>query len=165
MQSCVCPRGVLSGLCTQNRLWTAPAGAICLHSPTQQKYSGPRIKAQRSESEASDGSLEGPLASVKQIASSNAYKWGFEGVIAVGLFMLVDAAYSGDWSRIGAISKETETQLKGVAPLVGVFHLLCAPVAAIVASRRGLSTPKAVAKTLLIGGPALFEIVLSDTTE
>lgn len=60
--------------------------------------------------------------------------------------MLVDAAYSGDWSRIGAISKDTETQLKGVAPLVGAFHLFCAPVAAVVASRRGLSAPKAIAK-------------------
>ena len=63
-----------------------------------------------------------------------------------GLFMLVDAAYSGDWSRIGAISKELEAQLKGIAPLVGGFHLFCAPVAAVVASKRGLSTPKAVAK-------------------
>lgn len=28
--------------------------------------------------------------------------------------MLVDAAYSGDWSRIGAISKETERALQQV---------------------------------------------------
>ena len=60
--------------------------------------------------------------------------------------MLVDAGYSGDWSRIGAISKELETELKGIAPLVGGFHLFCAPIAAITASKRGLDTPRAVAK-------------------
>lgn len=34
------------------------------------------------------------------------------------LFLAVDAGYSGDWSRIGAISKETEDSLKQALPLL-----------------------------------------------
>ena len=71
---------------------------------------------------------------------------GSVGAVVLGIVMLVDAGYSGDWSRIGAITKDLETELKGIAPLVGAFHLLCAPIAGVVASRRGISTPKAVAK-------------------
>lgn len=37
------------------------------------------MKAQREDSEASAGSLGGLLTVPKQIASSKAYKWGFEG--------------------------------------------------------------------------------------
>ena len=34
------------------------------------------------------------------------------GAIALAVFALVDAAYSGDWSRIGAITKEQELSLQ-----------------------------------------------------
>ena len=34
------------------------------------------------------------------------------GAIALAVFALVDAAYSGDWSRIGAITKEQELTLQ-----------------------------------------------------
>lgn len=38
----------------------------------------------------------------------------FAGAVFLVLFMMVDAGYSGDWSRIGAISKENEAQLQQV---------------------------------------------------
>ncbi len=34
------------------------------------------------------------------------------GAIALAVFALVDAAYSGDWSRIGAITQEQELTLQ-----------------------------------------------------
>ncbi|KAL8488677.1 hypothetical protein ACS0TY_024360 [Phlomoides rotata] len=40
------------------------------------------------------------------------------GVVALGF---IDAGYSGDWSRIGAISRETEELLKSAAFLVIPF--------------------------------------------
>ncbi|CAN0853900.1 hypothetical protein LINGRAHAP2_LOCUS5758 [Linum grandiflorum] len=42
-------------------------------------------------------------------------------VLALGF---VDAGYSGDWSRIGAISKETEDLLKVASFLVVPFCVL-----------------------------------------
>lgn len=36
------------------------------------------------------------------------------GAVFLVLFMMIDAGYSGDWSRIGAISKDTEAQLQQV---------------------------------------------------
>ena len=38
------------------------------------------------------------------------------GAIALAVFALVDAAYSGDWSRIGAINKEQELSLQASWP-------------------------------------------------
>lgn len=64
----------------------------------------------------------------------------------LGILALIDAAYSGDWSRIGAISKETEGQLQGIVPLLGAFHLTCAPVAGLVAAQKKVPVLPAVAK-------------------
>lgn len=54
----------------------------------------------------------------------------------VGVAMLIDAAYSGDWSRIGAITKEQETYLQSFAPIAVGGHALCAVIAAAVSRSR-----------------------------
>lgn len=41
-------------------------------------------------------------------------RWALQGAYFLLFLMLLDAAYSGDWSRIGAISKQTEQQLQAV---------------------------------------------------
>ena len=74
----------------------------------------------------------------------------------------VDAAYSGDWSRIGAISKGTEEALKPLVVALGGVHLVCAGVAGAAASRKGNSVPKAAAKAALVGFLAAAEAVFAE---
>ena len=45
------------------------------------------------------------------------------------------------------------------------FHLVCTPVAFLAAKAKGNDTTKATLKTLLIGGLACFEAVLSPPEE
>lgn len=61
---------------------------------------------------ASGGDREGAASAAVQLVGSPLYRvWLQLGVVLV-IFMLIDAAYSGDWSRIGVISKEQEQQLQ-----------------------------------------------------
>ncbi|CAN0838243.1 hypothetical protein LINGRAHAP2_LOCUS2055 [Linum grandiflorum] len=59
--------------------------------------------------------LPGNIPIGKLVASSA------KAVLGLGF---VDAGYSGDWSRIGAISKETEDLLKVASILVALFCVL-----------------------------------------
>ena len=70
----------------------------------------------------------------------------------------IDAGYSRDWTRIGAITPETEQKLRDLAVVLGEVHVVAAAAAGVVASKRNLSVPKAVAKTLLIGFLAFCEV-------
>ena len=88
-----------------------------------------------------------------------------QGAVALVVLAAVDAAYSGDWSRIGAISKETEEALKPLLIALGGFHLVCAAVAGVVASDKGNSVPKAVAKAALVGFLAATEAVFAAENE
>lgn len=58
----------------------------------------------------------------------------------------VDAAYSGDWSRVGVITKETEDSLKPLIIALGAFHIGCAVVAARIASSKQLNVAPRVLK-------------------
>ena len=51
----------------------------------------------------------------------------------------VDAAFSGDWSRIGILSKDAELGLRPLLGLLGLFHLACGAVTALDASQKGLN--------------------------
>lgn len=74
-------------------------------------------------------------------------------VLAGAVFLVVaaavDAAFSGDWSRIGVISKDTETSLKPLVIALGVFHVGCAAVAARSASSKNLPVFPATLKVKL----------------
>jgi hypothetical protein len=72
----------------------------------------------------------------------------------------VDAAYSGDWVRIQAIQPETEASLKQALPLLGAFHIFCAAVSGVAASRAGRPWQWPTAKAALVGGLAMFEQLL-----
>lgn len=81
--------------------------------------------------------------------------------VVLGISMLVDAAYSGDWSRIGAISHEMEVQLQSIVPLVAVGHGICAIGSGMVSARRGESRwPWRALKALGGGFVTLLEVFL-----
>lgn len=58
----------------------------------------------------------------------------------------IDAAYSGDWSRIGVIPKEVELGLRPLLALLGFFHIFCGGIAFVAASRKGYNPVPATAK-------------------
>ena len=74
----------------------------------------------------------------------------------------VDAAYSGDWSRIGAISTDTEAALKPLVNALGVFHVACAVVAARAAASKGRNPVSAGLKAAAVGFLAAVEAVLAE---
>lgn len=49
----------------------------------------------------------------------------------------MDAAFSGDWSRIGVLSKEAELGLRPLLGLLGLFHVVCGSVTFLDASQKG----------------------------
>ena len=65
------------------------------------------------------------------------------------MLAVVDAAFSGDWSRIGVISKEVENGLKPLVFGLGLFHVGCSVVAARSASEKNLDLAPAVLKVIL----------------
>lgn len=73
------------------------------------------------------------------------------------LLMLYDAAWSGDWSRIGAITQETELLLQKISlvPLVG--HLGTAAAAGVLASRKGRRPWIPALKGYVFGALGLYE--------
>lgn len=80
--------------------------------------------------------------------------------------MLLDAAYSGDWSRIGAITKEDEVFLQSLVPIVFFGHTLCAAAAGYISFNRGENWVPRALKTVASGFVGLVEVVLlpaSDT--
>lgn len=80
--------------------------------------------------------------------------------VVLGILMLVDAAYSGDWSRIGAISKEQEMQLQGLVPLVVGGHGACAAAAGVISAKRGENWAPRALKTFGAGFVGLVEVAL-----
>ena len=74
--------------------------------------------------------------------------------------MFIDAGYSGDWSRIGALTKETELQLQGLLPVVVLGHGACAAVAGAISAKRGENWVPRAAKTMAGGFVTLVEVIL-----
>lgn len=74
--------------------------------------------------------------------------------------MLIDAAYSGDWSRIGAITKEQELQLQGIVPIAFIGHGMCAATAGAISAKRGENWVPRAAKTMASGFVGLVEVIL-----
>ena len=68
------------------------------------------------------------------------------GAVVVVILAAVDAAYSGDWSRIGVIPHEAELALRPLLGLLGAFHIFCGVIAAIAASNKGYNPVPATAK-------------------
>ncbi len=71
--------------------------------------------------------------------------------IAVVLAGTVDAGWSGDWSRVGALTKAREADARAFVECVCVANASMALVARDVAIRRGMDGTRAFAKTLVVG--------------
>ena len=105
----------------------------------------------------------GPLDVAADIVESPLYNTYLQGAVAVGLLAAIDAGWSGDWSRIDAITTEQEAQVRTLVTYVGCFHLACAPVSFFAVQRKSgtAQAAKATAKTLLIGGLACGEAIFN----
>lgn len=77
----------------------------------------------------------------------------------------IDAAWSGDWSRIGVISKSTEQFLQSALTAVGGWHLLMGMCAYIIASQNGRPELPATAKALAVGTLPVLELILEIQAE
>ncbi|GBF97347.1 hypothetical protein Rsub_10994 [Raphidocelis subcapitata] len=73
------------------------------------------------------------------------------------VLMLLDAAFSGDWSRIGAISKDTELALQKVSAIVLIGHLGTGAAAGWLASQKGRAPLLPAVKGFLFGALGLYE--------
>ena len=70
----------------------------------------------------------------------------------------IDAAFSGDWSRIGVLSKEAELGLRPLLGLLGLFHVVCGTVTFLDASRKGYNP---VPQTLKAGRHLHYTLTVS----
>lgn len=95
---------------------------------------------------------------VGRITASKFYS-GIETVIVLGLLSAIDGGYSGDWSRLGIVTPDVEATLRSAITSVGLFHLVCAPIAALSASKNKQPVVPAVLHTLLIGGLGLGKVL------
>ncbi|DBA85684.1 TPA: hypothetical protein ACH3X1_005255 [Trebouxia sp. C0004] len=77
----------------------------------------------------------------------------------------VDAAFSGDWSRIGAISKDTELWLQSALGLLGMWHLIMGAAAYSIAEQHGRPKLLATIKALAVGTIPVLELMLDIQTE
>lgn len=76
----------------------------------------------------------------------------------------VDAAFSGDWSRIGAISKDTELWLQSALGLLGIWHLLMGAAAYSIAEQHGRPKLLVTIKALAVGTIPVLELMLDIQT-
>jgi len=79
--------------------------------------------------------LPPPLSS---IAIPKAVYSAICGAVVVAELGLVDAAYSGDWSRIGIITSEQELQLQQAVLIIAAIHGVEAAIAAYIAKGKGV---------------------------
>ena len=65
--------------------------------------------------------------------------WRRIGGVVLVILAAIDAAFSGDWSRIGILSRDAELGLRPLLGLLGLFHLACGAVTALDASQKGFN--------------------------
>jgi len=70
------------------------------------------------------------------------------GAVVLVILAAIDAAYSGDWSRIGVISEDIELSLRPLLGLLGIFHIFCGVIAAVAASKKGYNPVPPTLKVL-----------------
>lgn len=114
------------------------------------------------ETASADVSSNDGIAAVVDFASKvtgSTFYSGIETVIVLGLLSAIDGGFSGDWSRLGLISTDAEVTLRSAVTSVGLFHLVCAPIAAASAAKNQQPLVPAVLHTLLIGGLGLGKVL------
>jgi hypothetical protein len=81
-----------------------------------------------------------------------------EAAVLVGELGLIDAAYSGDWSRIGVISTEVELILQLVVKAVLVIHAVEGVIAAAIAKDKGMDPLISWVKGFCFGALGIWEV-------
>ena len=76
----------------------------------------------------------------------------------------VDAAWSGDWSRIGAISKDTELFLQSALTAAGAWHLFMGLCAYIIADQNDHPWLPVTAKVMARFGAVVLFVCSEDNT-
>ncbi|KAJ9526920.1 hypothetical protein V8C86DRAFT_2527880 [Haematococcus lacustris] len=91
------------------------------------------------------------------IVSSKAYL-GLQMVVLLAQLALVDAAYSGDWVRVGVISTDVEQVLQKVVLFIAVAHCMVGVITAYVAPSRGANPLTSGLKAVLFGTMELYKV-------
>ncbi|GMH40635.1 hypothetical protein BSKO_08539 [Bryopsis sp. KO-2023] len=102
------------------------------------------------------------LEFARGLTSTPLYRVYLQGGVVLGVLGLVDAAYSGDWSRIGAISKADEAFLQQIVWIVFGVHVASSLGAAKLKSDRGQDWLIPAGKALAVGFLAFIEVVFDD---
>ena len=89
---------------------------------------------------------------------SRNYSLGVCSAVALGFLGFVDAGWSGDWSRIGVISTQTEGVLKVLSGAAVLVHGGMGILAANIATSKDRNGVAWFVKTLLCGTISLYEI-------
>ena len=82
-------------------------------------------------------------------------------VLLLLLAMVIDAAYSGDWSRIGVLTLQQEEFLRGFVLLGAVIHVGIGVTAAGISKNRGEKRWLVRGmKAFIVGAVGLFEVIV-----
>lgn len=147
--------GVFSAARTRGDPPRRRRNAAAVHIP---RATGADDEPPSDEPSSSSSRVGSPSSLPTSIADSKVFNTYLHGAVFVFILGFIDAGYSGDWSRIGAISVDTEDRLKALAVILGELHIAAAAAAGAVARARGLPVAPAAAKTLLVGFLALLEV-------
>ena len=101
-------------------------------------------------------------AAGRSVADARWFNTYLQGAVFVGILGFVDAGYSGDWSRIGAISTELEAKLRFYALVLLGVHVVAAAAAGKVAQSRGSAGGSRGWEDFRRGFPSLPGDVLQD---
>jgi hypothetical protein len=128
-------------------------------SPTLRSYPTPLYAVKPSSSKIAQ--QQEPTA-LQQLVNTPLFRVYLPSAVFIGTLALIDAAYSGDWSRIGVITEEQELFLQEVLlPFEAVGHGLCGVFAGWVSSQRGEENwAKRAVKTLAGGAVTLIEVIV-----
>ncbi|CAK0781931.1 hypothetical protein CVIRNUC_005509 [Coccomyxa viridis] len=141
-------------------------------STLRQRAQGMRIRAAQSQDE---GIIALPkqfylgfassLGITKDISRTQVYSVWLQGGVVLIILAAIDAAFSGDWSRIGILSRDAELGLRPLLGLLGLFHLACGAVTALDASQKGFNPVPQTLKVLAVGFLATVEQLYKDPAE
>jgi len=119
-------------------------------------------RARASPESREDGVLESSLYALgeKLVGAWPQQAWFRPAQVAVviGIAGVVDAGYSGDWSRIGVLTREQEDVIKSVVAFIFVAHVAVGALAARVAQERGNDARAAFAQAFACGFLALVDV-------
>jgi hypothetical protein len=97
----------------------------------------------------------------RELIDTPAYRVYLPIAIGLGLAAFVDAAYSGDWARVGALTLEQEAALRQPAALALGAHATEGAIAGAISFRRGEARwPLRMAKGFAGGATTILEVIL-----